>query len=86
MDMTVEHGENLSFAELESAARDLVGAWVEDLSFVTQFKPKGQPQVVRTTLRLVYRHPDRSLTQDEVNDAQTNLRNELAEKLGVTFA
>ena len=51
MDMTVEHGEDLCYAELESAARDLVGPWVEDLSYVTQFKPESTPRVVRTTRR-----------------------------------
>jgi phenylalanyl-tRNA synthetase beta chain len=86
MDMTVEHGEDLSYAELESATRDLVGEWVEDLSYVTQFKPEGEPQVVRTTLRLVYRHPERSFTQEEVNAAQDELRRGLAEALGVGFA
>ena len=86
MDMTVEHGEDLCYAELESAARDLVGPWVEDLSYVTQFKPESTPRVVRTTLRLVYRHPERSLTQEEVNATQDELRRGLAEKLGVGFA
>ena len=86
MDMTVEHGEDLSYAELESAARALVGPWVEDLSYVTQFKPKGEPRVVRTTLRLVYRHGERSLTQEEVNATHDELRRGLAEKLGVGFA
>jgi phenylalanyl-tRNA synthetase beta subunit len=41
---------------------------------------------VRTTLRLVYRHPERSLTQDEVNAAQAELRERLAARLGVSFA
>jgi phenylalanyl-tRNA synthetase beta chain len=86
MDMTVEHGMDLDYAELEAATRDLVGEWVEDLSYVTQFKPEGEPQVVRTTLRLVYRHPERSLTQEEVNAAQDELRQGLADALGVGFA
>jgi phenylalanyl-tRNA synthetase beta chain len=86
MDMTVEHGEDLSYGELESAARGLVGPWVEDLSYVTQFKPEGEPRVVRTSLRLVYRHPERSLTQEEVNAAHDELRRELAGALGVGFA
>jgi phenylalanyl-tRNA synthetase beta subunit len=40
---------------------------------------------VRTTLRVVYRHPDRSLTQDEVNAGHEELRRRLAERLGVRF-
>ncbi|MBD3870842.1 MAG: hypothetical protein IFJ97_05720, partial [Acidobacteria bacterium] len=86
MDMTVEHEEGLSFAELESATRDLAGDWVEDVSYVTRFPlPDGSGRV-RTTQRLIYRHPDRSLTQEEVNTEHSNLREGLAERLGVTFA
>ena len=56
----------------------------EDLQYVTRFRPGDG--VVRTTLRLVYRHPERSLTQEEVNTAQDELRKKLAESLGVAFA
>jgi phenylalanyl-tRNA synthetase beta chain len=86
MDMTVEHGEDLSYAELESATRDLAGDWVEDLSYVTRFLVRDGSGRVRTTQRLVYRHPDRSLTQDEVNEAHSNLRDRLAARLDITFA
>ena len=86
VDMTVEHRVDLSYAELERTSSDLAGEWVEDLSFVTRFEPRGDQPVVRTTLRLVYRHQDRSLTQDEVNAAHQELRNGLVERLGVTFA
>jgi phenylalanyl-tRNA synthetase beta chain len=86
MDMTVEHEEDLDYAELESATRDLAGEWVEDLSYVTRFFLPDESGRVRTTQRLVYRHPDRSLTQEEVNTEHSNLREGLAEKLGVTFA
>ena len=86
MDMTVEHEEGLSYAELESATRELAGEWVEDLSYVTRFLLPDESGRVRTTQRLVYRHPDRSLTQEEVNTEHSNLREGLAEKLGVTFA
>jgi phenylalanyl-tRNA synthetase beta chain len=84
VDMTVEHSEQLVFADLEATARELAGEWVEDVAYVTKFEPG--PGVVRTTLRLVYRHPERSLTQDEVNLVQEELRSRLADKLGVSFA
>jgi phenylalanyl-tRNA synthetase beta chain len=86
MDMTVEHEEGLNFAELESATRDLAGEWVEDVSYVTRFPLPDESKRVRTTQRLVYRHPERSLTQEEVNTEHSNLREGLAERLGVTFA
>ncbi len=85
-DMTVEHRRGLSYAELERAARDMAAEWVEDLQYVDTFVPEGRSDVLRTTLRLVYRHPQRSLTQDEVNDAQEALRRGLAERHGVGFA
>jgi phenylalanyl-tRNA synthetase beta chain len=86
MDMTVEHEEGLDYAELESATRDLAGEWVEDLSYVTRFLLPDESGRVRTTQRLVYRHPDRSLTQEEVNAAHEELRKGLGKELGVEFA
>ena len=86
MDMTVEHEEGLSYAALESATRDLAGELVENVSYVTRFPLPDESGRVRTTQRLVYRHPDRSLTQEEVNTEHSNLREGLAERLGVTLA
>ena len=84
VDTTVEHPAALSFAELESAVRDLAGEWVADIRHEARYLPGGD--VVRTTLRFVYRHPERSLTQDEVNAAHEDLRQDLAKRLGITFA
>lgn len=86
VDMTVEHPTTLSYSELESAVRDGAGEWVEDLGLVARFVPQDNPGVVRTTLRLVYRHAERSLTQEEVNSAHADLRANLSQRLGVTFA
>ncbi len=86
MDMTIEHEEGLNFTGLESATRDLAGEWVEDVSYVTRFPLLDGSGRVRTTQRLVYRHPERSLTQEEVNTEHSNLREGLAKRLGVTFA
>ena len=85
VDMTVEHPTTLSYFDLAAAVRALAGEWVEDLGLVARFVPQDKPGVVRTTLRMVYRHADRSLTQEEVNSAHVNLRGELSERLGVTF-
>jgi phenylalanyl-tRNA synthetase beta subunit len=53
---------------------------------VTRFVlPDGSGRV-RTTQRLVYRHPERSLTQDEVNASHERLRRELSERLPIRFA
>jgi len=86
VDMTVEHPIELSYFDLEAAVGKLAGEWVEDLGLVARFVPQDGPGVVRTTLRLVYRHADRSLTQEEVNSVHADLRLKLGDRLGVTFA
>ena len=40
---------------------------------------------MKTTVRITYRHADRSLTQDEVNAAHFTLMDALARDLGVSF-
>jgi phenylalanyl-tRNA synthetase beta chain len=86
-DMTVEHSTTLSFAELVASVRELAGEGVESVELAARFLGKElPPEVVRTTLRLVYRHSERSLTQEEVNADQAELREKLAERLGVRFA
>ena len=86
MDMTIEHDEDVSYAVLEESVRGLAGDRVESVSYVTRFViPDGNGRV-RTTQRLVYRHPERSLTQDEVNAEHMKLREGMAERLGVSFA
>ena len=86
-DMTVEHPITLDYAELSGAVRDLAGRAVEAVELRVRYAGKGLPPgTVRTTLRLTYRAADRSLTQDEVNEQQSALRDDLARRLGVTFA
>jgi phenylalanyl-tRNA synthetase beta subunit len=86
VDMTVEHGRELVYGELEATALGLASEWVEDLRFVARFIPPSTPDVIRTTVRMVYRHPERSLTQDEVNTAHEALKEGLATRCGVRFA
>ena len=86
-DMTAEHDRTLAYAELERTAREAASELVERLELVARFEGEGLPPGrVRTTLRVVYRHTGRSLTQDEVNTEQAALRQRLAERLGVDFA
>jgi phenylalanyl-tRNA synthetase beta chain len=86
-DMTVEHPTALSYAQLEETVRELTSDEVVSVGMEARYSGPGLPAgSVRTTLRLVYRHPDRSLTQEEVNAAQESLRQGLADRLGVTFA
>ena len=87
VDVTVEHPADLSYAELQRAVNDLASEWVEDLSLLVRYRDENAlAGLVRTTLRLVYRHADRSLTQEEVNEAHECLRRGLVERLGVALA
>lgn len=83
-DLTVEHGAKLEFAALEERVRELASELVERIELVVRYEGEKVPRGrVRTTLRLVYRHPERSLTQDEVNEMQNTLRERLAAALDV---
>jgi phenylalanyl-tRNA synthetase beta chain len=87
VDVTIEHPADLSYADLEGAVSDLASEWVEDLSLAGRYRDENSHAgAVRTTLRLVYRHADRSLTQEEVNEAHERLRRGLVERLGVALA
>jgi phenylalanyl-tRNA synthetase beta chain len=86
-DVTVEHGDGLTFTELEAAVRELAAETVERVELRDRYTGGSLPSgTVRTTLRLTYRHPERSLTQEEVNSSQEHLRARLAERLAVRFA
>jgi phenylalanyl-tRNA synthetase beta chain len=86
-DVTVEHSVDLEFAELLVAVRELASDRVASIELKDRYVgPNVGADLVRTTLRLVYRHPGRSLTQEEVNDDQNRMRDELSRKLGVRFA
>ena len=85
--MTLEHSEEMTYERLTTTIGELASDLVEKVDLVARFSgAKVGPGVVRSTIRLVYRHPDRSLTQDEVNQEQQKLRVRLGEGLGVTFA
>jgi len=86
-DMTLEHAATTSYERLATVTRELASSLVERVELVARFSgAKLGPDVVRSTLRLVYRHPDRSLTQEEVNAEQMTLRARLSETLEITFA
>lgn len=85
-DLTVRHGLDLEYRRLVEAIRAAAPDWLESVSPVVRYRGEGVgPGEVKTTLRLVYRHPERSLTQDEVNAAHFALMDRLAEDLGVTY-
>jgi phenylalanyl-tRNA synthetase beta chain len=85
-DLTVRHKLALSYAELVAAVRAAGPEWLEAVAPVVQYRGEGvAADEVKTTLRLVYRQRERSLTQEEVNEAHFALMDRLARELGVSF-
>jgi len=85
-DLTARHRLSLTYAQLVAAIRELTPDWLESVEPVVRYRGKGvEAGEVKTTVRLTYRHRERSLTQDEVNHAQFALMEQLAERLGVSF-
>jgi phenylalanyl-tRNA synthetase beta chain len=85
-DLTVRHKLSLPYAELIAAIRRDGPAWVESIAPIARYQGDGVAAGdVKTTVRITYRHPDRSLTQDEVNAAHFALMDALARDLGVSF-
>jgi phenylalanyl-tRNA synthetase beta chain len=85
-DLTVRHPRSLSYATL------LATLWRHAPEILVAVEPvvrysgeKVGPEELKTTLRLTYRHPERSLTQEEVNAAHFALMEALASQLGVSF-
>jgi len=85
-DLTIRHARSLSYAELVSAIHKASPPWLDDVQPVVQYAGEGVAAgELKTTVRLVYRLADRSLTQDEVNQAHFALMEELARRLAVSF-
>ncbi len=85
-DLTIRHRLSLPYAELVAAIRRDGAAWIGDVAPVARYRGEGVAgDEVKSTVRIVYRHDDRSLTQEEVNTAHFALMEALARDLGVTF-
>jgi phenylalanyl-tRNA synthetase beta chain len=86
-DLTVRHKLSLHYAELVAAVTAAGPDWLESVSPVVRYRGEGvAPDEVKTTVRLTYRHPERSLTQDEVNAAHFALMDRLGRELAVSFS
>lgn len=85
-DLTVRHSLTLSYAELVGALMAAAPAWLEEVAPVARYQGEGVGEdEVKTTLRLIYRHGERSLTQEEVNAAHFAAMERVAAQLGVRF-
>lgn len=85
-DLTVRHPLSLAWDELVAAVRATAPEWLVEVAPVVRYRGEGVgSDEVKTTLRLTYRHAERSLTQDEVNAAHFALMEALAGTLPVSF-
>ncbi len=85
-DLTVRHPLSLSYAQLVACVWQHAPNILEAVEPLVRYRgEKVGPDEVKTTLRLTYRHPARSLTQEEVNQAHFALMAALTQSLGVSF-
>ena len=83
VDLTLTHAADVSWSDLAAAIEtarpdDLAGFGLKD-----RYTGEGVPAgAVNTTLWFVYSHPERTLTQDEVNDRQRELTADLERRFG----
>lgn len=86
-DLTVRHPLSLPYGELVATLWSLAPDILERVEPVVRYRG-GQvgADEVKTTLRLTYRHRERSLTQEEVNAAHFALMEQLSARLGVSFS
>lgn len=85
-DMTARHALTLPYERIEAAVRAAAPSWLETVAPTVRYQGKGVAAgEVKTTLRLTYRHPERSLTQEEVNQAHFAVMESLTRELGVSF-
>lgn len=82
-DYTLTHAVDVPWAELTAAVEKHRPDELADYGLKVRYEGKGVPDgAVNTTLWFLYSHPDRSLTQDEVNERQERLVGELEGRFG----
>ncbi|MGQ9836817.1 MAG: phenylalanine--tRNA ligase subunit beta [Cyanobacteriota bacterium] len=76
----------LSVGELEQAIREAAGELLESVQLFDEYRGQGVPEGQRSlAFRLVYRAPDRTLTDAEVEAAQSQVRTRLEKQFQVTL-
>ncbi|HBE17428.1 MAG TPA: phenylalanine--tRNA ligase subunit beta [Cyanobacteria bacterium UBA11367] len=85
-DMAFFVSEKVSVAEIQRTTQQAGGALLESVQVFDEYQGESVPQGQRSlAFRLVYRAGDRSLTAEEVESVQQNIRQSLLEKFGVTL-
>ncbi len=85
-DLSFAQPRELTWETIEEFVRGGGLENLESLRCVDRYEGPGVPQgSVKTTVRLTFRSPDRTLSQEEVNRQVKSLAAELASRLKVTF-
>lgn len=84
-DMTLISSPDLAYSEIRETIRAEHMDLLQDTVLVDRFLPADRPEA-RLTLRLTYRHPERSLTNEEVDQTHQDLCSRLTRVLPVRFS
>jgi phenylalanyl-tRNA synthetase beta chain len=86
-DLSFAHPKGLAWEKIESCVRDCGLENLESLSCLDRYEGPGVAEgQVKTTIRLRFRSPERTLEQDDVNRQVQRLAGELRSRLGVKFS
>jgi phenylalanyl-tRNA synthetase beta chain len=84
-DLSFAQPRSIPWESIDEFARSLRLANLESLKLLDRYESSALPEgQVKTTLRVMFRSPDRTLEQDEVNRERDRLAAALREKFGVT--
>lgn len=76
--------QNISVAEIQRSIEHTAGDILESVTLFDEYKGEGVPEGNRSlAFRLLYRLPDRTLTDEDVNPVQQKIRDMLEEKFSV---
>ncbi len=85
-DLSFAHAMSASWSQIEQIVFAAKLADLESVRMQGRYEGPGVPQgQVKTTIRLIFRSPDRTLEQEVVNGEVRRLGDELKSRLGVTF-
>jgi phenylalanyl-tRNA synthetase beta chain len=82
-DLTVAHGRDLEWARIREFVEGRRVPDLESFRCHDRWQDPRDPDRVKTTLRMVFRSPERTLEQSEVNEAVGRLAREMEAELGV---
>ncbi len=83
-DMTIILLEDIKFDEIKATLKEADVPYLEDLKLIDVYRPSLESKP-HFTLRFVYRHPSRTLTDKEVDELHMKLGKYILEKLPIRF-